>query len=35
MNVIIEEMIDATYSGVAFSIDPMIHSKNYSVIESD
>lgn len=33
MNIIIEEMIDADYSGVAFSIDPTSNSKNYSVIE--
>lgn len=33
MNVIIEEMIDADYAGVAFSIDPTSHSKNYSVVE--
>lgn len=33
MNVIIEEMIPAEYSGVAFTINPTSGSKNYSVIE--
>lgn len=34
MNVIVEEMIDAEYSGVAFSVDPTSSSNNYSVIEA-
>lgn len=33
MNVIVEEMIDAEYSGVAFSIDPTNKGNNYSAIE--
>lgn len=33
MNVIVQEMISAEYSGVAFSLDPTSRSKNYSVIE--
>lgn len=33
MNVIVQEMVDADYAGVAFSLDPTSNSKNYSVIE--
>lgn len=33
MNVIVEEMVDADYSGVAFSINPTSSSENYSIIE--
>lgn len=33
MNVIVQEMIDADYSGVAFSLDPTNSSQNYSIIE--
>lgn len=33
MNVIVQEMVEADYSGVAFSSDPTGSSNNYSVIE--
>lgn len=33
MNVIVEEMVDADYSGVAFSVNPTENGNNYSVIE--
>lgn len=33
MNVIVQEMVEAAYSGVAFSSDPTGSSNNYSVIE--
>lgn len=33
MNVIVEKMVTANYSGVAFSIDPINGNNNYSVIE--
>lgn len=33
MNVIVEEMIDADYSGVAFSVNPTDSGNNYSIIE--
>lgn len=33
MNVIIQEMIDADYAGVAFSIDPISDTDNYSIVE--
>jgi len=33
MNVIIQEMIDADYSGVAFSVDPTRSDNNYTVID--
>lgn len=34
MNVIIQKMINASFSGVAFSINPISISKNYSYIET-
>lgn len=34
MNIIIQDMIAAEYAGVAFSLDPTMNSKNYSVIEA-
>ena len=33
MNIIVQEMIDADYSGVAFSVNPTDSGNNYSVIE--
>jgi len=33
MNVIVQEMVDADYSGVAFSLDPTSQSDKYSIIE--
>ncbi|MDR0956116.1 MAG: hypothetical protein LBM73_03255 [Candidatus Nomurabacteria bacterium] len=33
MNVIVQQMIEADYAGVAFSVDPTLGSQNYSSIE--
>jgi pyruvate,water dikinase len=33
MNVVVQAMVEAEFAGVAFSLDPTSHSKNYSVTE--
>lgn len=33
MNIVIQEMVEAQFAGVAFSIDPTSDTKNYSIIE--